>query len=210
MTKKRRRKTPPPPAHASPPVPARPHDEEELTVTRQRSNALVAFACGAVFAVGLGLAGMTSPAKVLAFLDVTSAGWDPSLAFVMVGAIGVHFLFARRAAAAARAGERPVAAARFHLPAEQTVDRPLILGAALFGMGWGLAGYCPGPAVVAFIAAPTAVVFVGAMLTGMWGARLIRARREARAGDRAIALAMERELEAALTRPRDASDAASR
>ena len=81
-----------------------------------RINALISFGCGLLFAVGLGLAGMTSPAKVLAFLDVTSPAWDPSLAFVMAGAIGVHFVFARRARIAAVAGRAPVAAARFFLP----------------------------------------------------------------------------------------------
>ena len=170
-------------------------------MTEQR-RAIIAFACGLLFAIGLGLAGMTSPAKVLAFLDVTSKGWDPSLAFVMAGAIGVHFFFARRAAAASRAGGKPLADARFHLPERTTVDRSLLLGAALFGVGWGLAGYCPGPGLVAFIVTPLAVIFVGAMLAGMWGTRVVRERLEARAANRATALAMEREIAEALKRDR--------
>lgn len=175
-------------------------ENEELPFARQKSNALVSFVCGVLFAIGLGLAGMTSPAKVIAFLDVTSSRWDPTLAFVMAGAIGVHFVFARRAATGARAGRKPIAAARFHLPAQTTIDRPLLVGAALFGVGWGLAGYCPGPGIVAFIVTPIALIFVGAMLAGMWGTRVVRERLALHAENRATALAMEREIEAALKR----------
>ncbi len=169
------------------------NDEENLL--RQKSNALVAFVCGLLFAVGLGIAGMTSPAKVLGFLDVTSNAWDPSLAFVMLGAIGVHCVFARRAASASAAGRKPLFALRFHLPDRTAIDRELVAGAALFGIGWGLAGYCPGPGLVAFIVTPLAVIFVGAMLAGMWGTRIVKERLQARALDRATALAMEREIE---------------
>ncbi len=178
-------------------------EEEEIPFARQKSNAIVSFVCGLLFAVGLGLAGMTSPAKVLAFLDVTSAEWDPSLAFVMAAAVGVHFVFARRAAAAARAGKKPRSAPRFHLPAASAVDRSLLVGAAVFGIGWGLAGYCPGPALVAFIVTPIAVIFVGAMLAGIWGTRVVRERLEMRAENRATALAMERAIEEALKRDRE-------
>jgi uncharacterized membrane protein YedE/YeeE len=139
----------------------------------------VAFVCGLVFAIGLGLAGMTSPAKVLAFLDVTSAAWDPTLAFVMAGAVGVHSIFARRAAIAIGAGRPPLGAPRFFLPTAREVDRSLLAGSALFGIGWGLAGYCPGPGIVAFVSAPTAIVFVGAMLAGMWGTRVVQERMQA-------------------------------
>lgn len=160
-----------------------------------RVHALVAFACGALFAIGLGLAGMTSPAKVLAFLDVASPEWDPSLAFVMAGAIGVHFLVARRAGVAAAAGRSPAAGGRYHLPEQTKIDRPLLAGAALFGAGWGLAGYCPGPALVAFVVTPTSVIFVGAMLTGMWATRVVRERIALRATHRAMALENERAIE---------------
>ena len=124
---------------------------------------LVAFAAGLTFAVGLGISGMTQPAKVIAFLDVTGA-WDPSLAFVMLGAIGVHLLFARRASSAAA----PRFAPAFSLPLATGIDRRLLLGAALFGIGWGIAGFCPGPAVVSVVTlTPSALAFVAAMLVGM-------------------------------------------
>lgn len=127
-----------------------------------RSN-LVAFVSGLLFAVGLALAGMTHPQKVLAFLDPTG-GWDPSLAFVMVGAIGVcaiAFRFILRRA-------RPRFAAEFALPERTQVDGRLVVGAALFGLGWGLGGFCPGPAVVSAVTgAVPALVFLGAMLAGM-------------------------------------------
>ena len=177
-------------------------------MTEQR-RAVIAFVCGLLFAIGLGLAGMTSPAKVLAFLDVTSKSWDPSLAFVMAGAIGVHFFFARRAATASRTGARPLAAPRFHLPERTTVDRSLLAGAALFGIGWGLAGYCPGPGLVAFIVTPVAIIFVGAMLAGMWGTRVVRERLETGAANRAAALEMERAIEQELERERAKKPVAS-
>ena len=124
---------------------------------------LVAFASGVVFAIGLGLSGMTQPSKVVAFLDFTGA-WDPSLAFVMVGAIAVHLVFARRMTASAA----PRFASRFAIPTATVVDRRLLGGAALFGIGWGTAGFCPGPAVVSVVTlAPDALAFVGAMLAGM-------------------------------------------
>lgn len=148
-------------------------DEETMPTAR---TAAIAFVCGLLFAIGLGLADMTSPAKVLAFLDVGSSAWDPSLAFVMAGAIAVHLLFARRAVRANERGRAPLAAPRFFLPERNDVDRTLLVGAAVFGIGWGLAGYCPGPALVAFMVTPTAVVFVGAMLAGMWGTRVFRER----------------------------------
>jgi len=162
-----------------------------------RINALISFGCGLLFAVGLGLAGMTSPAKVLAFLDVTSPAWDPSLAFVMAGAIGVHFVFALRARIAAIAGRAPVVAARFFLPEQKRIDRALVVGAALFGAGWG-------PGLVAFVVTPLSVIFVGAMLTGMWGTRVVQERLETRAANRAFALENERAIERALKQEREA------
>jgi uncharacterized membrane protein YedE/YeeE len=123
---------------------------------------LLAFAAGVVFAIGLGVSGMTNPEKVLGFLDVTGA-WDPSLAFVMVGAIGVHAvgaLWARRAA-------RPLWADRFALSRRTAIDVPLVAGSIVFGLGWGAAGYCPGPAVVDLaVPTPSRVAFVLAMLSG--------------------------------------------
>ena len=121
-----------------------------------------ALGAGALFGVGLGVAGMTSPAKVQAFLDFFG-DWDPSLALVMVGAIAVHVLgrlVVRRSA--------PLFDTRFHLPTRNDLDRPLVLGAALFGVGWGLGGFCPGPGIVSLASGTLdAVVFVGAMAVGM-------------------------------------------
>lgn len=124
----------------------------------------VTFVSGVLFALGLALSGMTQPSKVIAFLDVLGA-WDPSLAFVMVGAIAVHFAFAR---SATRPAARPILAKRFLLPTSTRVDRKLVTGAALFGLGWGAAGFCPGPALVSLVSFswPT-VLFVAAMLAGM-------------------------------------------
>lgn len=101
------------------------------------------FVAGILFALGLVLAGMTDPARVLGFLDVTGA-WDPRLAVVMVGAVGVHatFLLATRRRA------RPLFATSFPRLATDAIDARLLGGAALFGVGWGLAGVCPGPALV--------------------------------------------------------------
>jgi hypothetical protein len=132
---------------------------------------LVSFLCGVLFALGLGISGMTRPAKVLAFLDVTGA-WDPSLAFVMIGAIAVHAVLARRIL---RRGE-PLLAPTFALPTRRDIDAQLLVGAAIFGVGWGLAGLCPGPAVT-ILASGTiaAVAFVLAMLVGMCAARPLAA-----------------------------------
>ena len=124
---------------------------------------MASFAAGLLFAMGLGISGMTDPKKVVGFLDPAD-GWDPSLALVMVGAIGVHFVFARRAIS----GGKPLLAERFEIPRITAIDLRLIAGAALFGVGWGIAGYCPGPAL-ASLAAPSAglVAFLIAMLAGM-------------------------------------------
>jgi uncharacterized membrane protein YedE/YeeE len=124
---------------------------------------VAAFAAGLLFAVGLGLAEMTRPAKVIAFLDVTGA-WDPSLAFVMIGAIAVHVFFARRA----RKTLAPRFARAFLVPTEGSIDRRLLAGAALFGLGWGAAGFCPGPALVSTVTLSRgSLTFVAAMLAGM-------------------------------------------
>jgi uncharacterized membrane protein YedE/YeeE len=129
----------------------------------KRGANVVAFASGLLFAVGLGIAGMGRPAKVLAFLDVAGA-WDPSLAFVMASAIGVHMAFAVRA----KRGGVPLLASGYRLPRRDALEPSLFVGAAIFGVGWGMVGYCPGPAVVASASgAFTPIAFVGAMLVGL-------------------------------------------
>ncbi|MCX7060133.1 MAG: YeeE/YedE family protein [Gammaproteobacteria bacterium] len=119
---------------------------------------------GLLFGAGLALGGMTDPGKVVAFLDVTGA-WDPSLAFVMGSALLVTFpVFAwvRRSA-------RPLFAERFQLPTRRDLDPQLLLGAALFGIGWGIAGLCPGPAIANLGAgSPEILLFVATMVAGMW------------------------------------------
>ena len=122
-----------------------------------------AFAAGLVFGVGLILAGMANPAKVLGFLDLAGA-WDPSLAFVMAGAIAVG------AVGFAVAGKRgqSLLGLPIRLPTATAVDRRLVLGSLLFGVGWGIAGFCPGPALVSLgMGQAKAVLFVLAMLAGM-------------------------------------------
>ena len=124
---------------------------------------LIAILCGVLFGAGMIISDMVNPARVLAFLDVTG-DWDPSLAFVMGGALipsGLAYLIHRRMHA-------PVLADEFRVPASRLIDRPLIGGAILFGLGWGLVGLCPGPALAALTAASwQAAIFVVAMLAGM-------------------------------------------
>jgi len=123
--------------------------------------------CGLLFSLGLVVSGMIDPAKVLSFLDIAGA-WDPSLAFVMGGAIAVAFPGFRLAHRRAQ----PLLDDSFHLPSSRFVDARLIGGSALFGLGWGLAGYCPGPAVAALtLGDPRTHAFVVAMLFGIAGAR---------------------------------------
>ena len=132
-----------------------------------------AFAVGLLFGLGLLVSGMADPAKVLAFLDVTGR-WDPSLALVMAGAVAVSAAGYRLA----RRRGRPVLAPRLDVPARRDLDGRLIAGAAIFGLGWGLAGLCPGPALTILTVAPAeAVTFVAAMVAGMLLFRLVPAAR---------------------------------
>ena len=127
-------------------------------------NALVAFAAGLVFGIGLLLAGMANPVKVKAFLDVGGA-WDPSLAFVMAGAIAVGMV----AFAMARRRTQAWTGAAMDIPHKRRIDNRLVLGGVLFGAGWGIAGFCPGPALVGLGSGMAAAWwFVPAMLAGMW------------------------------------------
>lgn len=140
---------------------------------------LGALLAGAVFGLGLAVAGMTDPRKVLAFLDV-AGDWDPSLVLVLGSAVAVAFagyrLVLRRPA--------PLFDAAFHLPGQRRIDAPLLAGALLFGLGWGLAGYCPGPAIASIgLGNPEAWLFLPALAAGS----LLRRWQAAREGRRADA-----------------------
>ena len=142
--------------------------------------ALFSFAAGLVFGIGLIVSGMFNPAKVLGFLDL-AGNWDPSLALVMAGAVTVAGI----AYAIAKLRGRTLLDTPLHLPASRGIDRPLILGSVAFGIGWGLAGFCPAPALVVLGAGRVkGFIFVVAMLAGMGLYELIertRAQRAARA-----------------------------
>jgi len=123
---------------------------------------LAAGTAGLVFGIGLWVSGMANPRKVIGFLDVTGA-WDASLAFVMGGSVVATLagfrIVTRRA--------KPLFVDRFHLPTRRDIDLPLVAGAALFGVGWGIAGYCPGPGLTALTTlSAEALVFVAAMIAG--------------------------------------------
>lgn len=121
------------------------------------------FAAGVLFSWGLVLAGMTQPSKVIGFLDF-GGDWDPSLAFVMGGAILVHALAYRYV----KRRSSPVWALSFQIPTRRDIDVRLVLGAVLFGLGWGLAGYCPGPAISSSVAGgPATLTFVASLLVTM-------------------------------------------
>jgi uncharacterized membrane protein YedE/YeeE len=124
---------------------------------------MTAFIAGLLFSSGLILAGMTNPAKVLAFLDLAGR-WDPSLAFVMAGAILVAAIAFRVGGARART----VFGGSIHLPGAKQVDARLVAGSITFGVGWGLVGYCPGPALASLgVGGWPALLFVAAMIAGM-------------------------------------------
>jgi len=130
---------------------------------------LSAIVTGTLFGMGLALSDMINPARVLAFLDLFGA-WDPTLAYVMGGALipsAIGYWLSRRMGA-------PVAGDRFYVPENRRIDRRLLAGGALFGAGWGLVGYCPGPAVAGLVFAGwQTFVFVAAMIAGMWLHRIL-------------------------------------
>lgn len=133
-------------------------------MTSRAAQLGTAVLAGALFGVGLPLSGMTAPLEVLGFLDF-AGDWDPSLLFVMAGAVGVHFVAYRWI----RRRPRPLFAEAFALPAHRRVDARLVLGSAVFGIGWGLAGYCPGPGIASLGSGTSqALVFVAAMLAGLF------------------------------------------
>jgi uncharacterized membrane protein YedE/YeeE len=125
--------------------------------------ALASFGCGLIFGVGLLISGMTQPPKVLGFLDIFGQ-WDPTLVFVMAGAVavsGVGYAVARRT-------KRPVLIAQYLWPTRTDIDRELVVGSVLFGIGWGLIGLCPGPALENLATlSPPVILFVLAMIAGM-------------------------------------------
>jgi uncharacterized membrane protein YedE/YeeE len=142
------------------------------TSDQERAQLASALVAGLVFGAGLVVSGMVLPEKVVRFLDFTN-GWDPSLALVMVGAIAVHATAYRLV----MKRPSPLFAAKFSLPTHHDLDARLLGGAALFGLGWGFGGICPGPGLAATTALATdALVFVAAMGVGMFAvARLDRA-----------------------------------
>ena len=129
---------------------------------------IAALTSGVVFGIGLALAGMLNPAKVVGFLDIFGV-WDPSLAFVMIGGIAVNLIGLR----VVLRREAPLLCDRFILPTATTIDRPLIIGSLIFGVGWGLAGLCPGPVISSLMLNPSdmaafALVLVAGLMLGRW------------------------------------------
>lgn len=145
--------------------------------TKSTLEFVVSFASGALFSVGLAVAGMTKPSKVVGFLDI-AGDWDPSLAFVMMGGIAVYFVANRLV----KGRSAPLAGGSFHLPTRRDIEPNLVLGAALFGIGWGLAGYCPGPGLTSLgTGATKSALFVLSMSVGMVlfeAVQRIRSKRE--------------------------------
>jgi uncharacterized protein len=133
------------------------------------NSALAAFVAGLIFAFGLAISGMTRPGKVTAFLDLFG-NWDPSLAFVMIGAIAVYSILYR----IIRHRTAPLFATFFSVPTRSDLDARLLGGAALFGIGWGLGGFCPGPAITSLASGHwSVIVFVAAMVAGMFLYQLV-------------------------------------
>ena len=157
-------------------------------MSRSTGTLVAASASGLIFGVGLAFARMTDPEKVKSFLDVAAIGdgtWDPSLAFVMGGGLLVAMLFYRFSGPM----KRPLFAVAFSWPTKKDIDRPLVIGAALFGIGWGLSGLCPGPAIAVLGLAPGEVaVFAVAMIVGSWATSIILTGRAQRAATDAASL----------------------
>jgi uncharacterized membrane protein YedE/YeeE len=136
--------------------------------------AVINLLCGALFAAGVCISGMVRPSKILAFLDVGGPAWEPSLLLVMgagVAVMAIAWQLTRRL-------RGPAFGARFPDPPSKTIDRKLVGGAALFGIGWGLAGYCPGPAIVSLASGVRGCfVFAAAMIAGMFVYRALTGER---------------------------------
>jgi hypothetical protein len=145
-------------------------------------SVLIQFVIGLAFGLGLLVSGMSNPAKVLNFLDlaaIRTGSWDPSLVFVMLAAVIITFIGFRLVLR----WPRPVLAGAFHLPTKTDFDLRVIVGPAIFGAGWGIAGFCPGPAFVALgYGSSASIQFMIAMLVGMAGARALADRQPVLAG----------------------------
>lgn len=134
-------------------------------------NILASLLVGLLFGLGLTISGMVNPEKIIGFLDITG-NWDPTLLVVMASAllttfIGYRLVFKR---------QKPVLADAFQIPTKTVIDRPLVLGAVLFGVGWGMSGFCPGPGIsAAAIGGVMPWAFIGAMALGMWSRGYLRA-----------------------------------
>ena len=147
-------------------------------MSRNTAELLISFAAGFIFSAGLTMSGMTQPDKVIGFLDVKELFvgefpglWDPAMGIVMLGAVMISLI---GFAATRYASIRPWFTDRFRLPTRKMVDERLVAGAVIFGVGWGLSGYCPGPAIATLLTGQIDVaIFVLAMLPGMWLARKI-------------------------------------
>lgn len=127
-------------------------------------NSIAALVVGFVFAIGLGLSGMTQPQKVIGFLDLFGQ-WDPSLIFVMVGAIVIHFITFK----IIRKRNSPLFSSQWHVPTKKEITPALMIGAFIFGVGWALGGFCPGPAITSMASFDkTPFVFVISMIAGMF------------------------------------------
>lgn len=132
-------------------------------MTRQLLQPIAALVSGTVFGFGLALSGMLNPARVQGFLDIFGV-WDPSLAFVLGGAVMVAFIGVRTMYRL----DKPAFDETFQVPTKKRIDAPLVFGSALFGLGWGIGGFCPGPAVASLSVGLTeSFLFVAAMLVGM-------------------------------------------
>ncbi len=137
-------------------------DSPKTSARNERVQIFVSFLSGFIFALGLALAGMTQPQKIIGFLDPWN--WDPSLLFVMAGAVGVHslsyFLVRKR--------KSPLFEQQWHVPNRQDLTLRLVLGSTLFGIGWGLGGFCPGPGLTSSVSGDgRALLFVAMMIIGM-------------------------------------------
>ena len=133
-------------------------------------NNIFSLISGLVFGIGLTIGGMTNPAKVIAFLNITN-NWDPSLVFVMGGAIAIvlpSFYLLRNK-------ERPYFASSYQVPKSKNINQKLILGSSIFGIGWGMIGLCPGPAIssIAFLQ-PLSILFIIAMMSGFYLTKFIK------------------------------------